>query len=240
MKRRTSFAALLLLAFTADAARAGNGVDSSSGSKGDNAPTSDQVPPSAPAVTLAVIGFTSANAGVIRAQKPALDERLAFLTDSAGVGVSVELAKASAGSLVTVEERVAATADGLGLVQGPMGHRVINMRRATLTATYVNAWVGVGPVRAAAQDDNMALVEALGNRGILLRYTNARGAVLSFSFVPTSNGQAVFEGLVWVTEGKTTTEVALDAATGLLPLPTGADGRATSAARVYAFFGVAP
>lgn len=210
-------------------------------SEGDNAKPvqvvhADVLPP--PAVSLVVTGFTGANAEVIRAQKPALEERLVFLTDSTGVAVSVELAKGSEAILVTVEEHVTGAVEGLGLVQGPMGHKAVNLGRARLTATYVSAWVGIGPGRAAAQAGNMALAEALVNRAILVRYGNAHGSVLSMSFVPASNGQVVFEGLVWVTGGRTTTEVAVDPSTGLLPLPTGADGRPTPAAKVYAFFGV--
>ncbi len=120
-----------------------------------------------------------------------------------------------------------------------MGHKAVNLGRARLTATYVSAWVGIGPGRAA-QAGNMALAEALVHRAILVRYGNAHGSVLSTSFVPASNGQVVFEGLVWVTDGRTTTEVAVDPSTGLLPLPTGADGRPTAAAAVYRFFGVEP
>ena len=158
-----------------------------------------------------------------------------------GKTLAVELGVEGAeGGLRTFAWRDNARVDGLRILQGPMGPRAVALRRAMLPATYVNAWGGIGPVRADVQSGNMALAEALGNRGILVRYTNARGAVLSFSFVPASNGQAMFEGFVWVTEGKTTTEVAVDAGTGLLPLPTGADGRPTPAAKVYGFFGVAP
>lgn len=198
----------------------------------------DVLPP--PPVSLVVTGFSAANAEVIQAQEAALEERLAFLTDSSGVSVSVELARGSGGVLVTVEERVQGPVEGLGLIQGPMGHKAVSLGRARLSATYVSAWVGIGPGRAAAQAGNMALAEALVHRAILVRYGNARGSVLSMSFVPASNGQVVFEGLVWVTDGRTTTEVAVDPSTGLLPLPTGADGRPTTAMKVYEFFGATP
>lgn len=226
---------VLLTAFATSPA-AGDAPTSTATDEGDN----PAAVLSAPTASLSVASFSSSNAEVIRAQKPALDERLAFLTDSSGVAVSVELAKGSEGVLVTTEERVAGPVEGLGLIQGPMGHEALSLGRARLTATYVSAWVGIGPVRAAVQSGNMPLAEALGNRAILVRYGNAHGAMLSMSFVPASNGQVVFEGLVWVTDGKATTEVAVDPGTGLLPLPTGADGRPTAAAAVYRFFGVEP
>ncbi|MDP2309294.1 MAG: hypothetical protein Q8P18_24950 [Pseudomonadota bacterium] len=232
----TFMLAFALAAVPVGSARGEGPTDPPASVEGDNR----QATPTGPRVALTVTGFSTVNAEAIRAQQPALDERLAFLTDSTGVRVSIELARGSAGSLVTVDERMDAPLDLLGFVQGPMGHRAIKLGRASLTATYVNAWVGIGPVRAAVGAGNMALAEALGNRAILVRYTNGRGAVLAMSFTPAYNGQATFEGLAWVTEGKATTEVPVDARTGLVALPTGADGRPTPAAAVYRFFEVAP
>lgn len=177
----------VVVAVTGAHALAGSMEDAPTGSQGDN-PASGAAAPHVAAVALTVTGFTSENAAVIRAQKPSLDERLAFLTDSSGVSVNVGLAKGSQGtdgSVVTVDERVSATLDGLGLVQGPMGHRALNLRRATLTATYVNLWLGLGPIRAAVEAGNMPLAEALGDRGLLVRYTNTSGAVLSMVFTPS-------------------------------------------------------
>ncbi len=80
-----------------------------------------EVPP--PPVSLVVTGFSAANAEVIQAQKPALEERLAFLTDSTGVAVSIELAKGSEGVLVTVEEHVTGPVEGRGSSRARWGTR---------------------------------------------------------------------------------------------------------------------
>lgn len=125
---------------------------------------------------LMATGFSAANASAIVAQREALEERLAFLTGSSGLTVEVAFVPGDNAVLVTLRERMDTALDGLGFIEGVSmaGHRALNFGRASLTATYANAWVGIGPVRAAAKAGNMPLAEALGKRTLLIQYVNGR------------------------------------------------------------------
>lgn len=194
----------------------------------------------APAVALLVTGFSPPNADAIRAQERVLDQRLAFLGDSSGVTVEVALAAGSEGAVVTVEERMSGSLDGLGFLPGVNvgGHRPLNLTRAMGTAEAINAWVGID---LSSRVDDMALAEALGKRAFVVRYVNDEGLMLAVPYVPAPDRRVSFLGAVTVAkQGRVVAAVDVDSSMWLLPLPVGADGKPTAAAAVYQFFGVTP
>lgn len=196
-----------------------------------------------PKVTIKPVGFTEANAALLKAHAADLRSRLRLVGVATAFTVDIELVPGNQGVIVTVSERVAGEVPGLTLAPFPMmGARALVHTRAVQTAIQVNAWVGAGPLRAAFEAGNMPLAAALGSRGIGVKYVNDRGEQLGFLFEPQAGGRVVLLGPA-VMVGRSGTDgavVEIDRATGVVPLPVGADGRPTPSALLYGFFGIKP
>jgi hypothetical protein len=121
------------------------------------------------ALTLTVTDFSQANTDAIRHCEPALRERLHAVSDSGGDPVAVQVELAGGAVAVTIDEAYPGPLDGLGLVPGPLGHRMLVSTHAWRTATQASVYMALGPVRDAFSANNLPLAEALGHRTMVVK-----------------------------------------------------------------------